>query len=110
MSNNLDKILELLGLARRANRLIIGQDDVFRQLNKNILLILLTSDPSKSVQNKIITKAKTNKHIVVTLQDIDREKMGISLGIRQVQVVALPLSDGFAKKILILNDRSDVDE
>ena len=46
----------------------------------------------------------------ITLDEIDRTALGAQLGIRGAQVTALIRQSGFAKNILLLNDRSDADE
>lgn len=108
---NDNEILNMLGLARRAGELIIGQDDVFAQIKKGKdLFILLANNASKIIQKKVITVSERSNLMYITLQNTGRKVIGDRLGIKEVQIVALPVQCGFAKKILILYDRSEVDE
>lgn len=111
MLNSISQLLNTLGLARRAGRLIIGQDHVFAQIRKKTsLLIILVNDSSKSVQRSVNSAVEREEAKLIILKNTDRETLGSSLGINSVQIVALPMQCGFAKKILTLNDRSDADE
>ncbi|NLV82536.1 MAG: hypothetical protein GXZ18_05995 [Synergistaceae bacterium] len=111
MLDNITQLLNTLGLARRSGRLIIGQDHVFAQMKKNEdLLILLVNNSSKSVQRSVSAAVERKEAKLIILKNTDRETLGSNLGINSVQIVALPKQSGFAKKIIILNDRSDADE
>ncbi|NLX75069.1 MAG: hypothetical protein GXZ13_04390 [Synergistaceae bacterium] len=111
MINSENEILNMLGLARRAGELIIGQDDVFAQIRKGKkLFILLANNASKIIQRKVVTVSERNNLTYIALQNTGRKIIGERLGIKEVQIAALPADGGLAKKILILYDRSDVDE
>ncbi len=98
MSENslLEDIKSLLGLARRAGELLVGQDRTLEALSagKN-LTVLLANDHSAALKRTI--DAKTADYRV--LNGISRAELGHLLGLRQAQIVALPVDSGFAEKI-----------
>lgn len=90
------EIRNTLGLSRRAGELIVGQDRVLQSLSAGQnLFILLTNDHSAALKRAIDAK-NTETHV---LTDISRSELGQLLGLRQAQVVALPVRSGFAGKI-----------
>lgn len=92
----LEEIKSLLGLSRRAGELIIGQDRVLNSLSAGEkLLVLLTNDHSAALKRAL--DARTADACVLT--EISRLELGQLLGLRQTQVVALPVSSGFAGKL-----------
>lgn len=96
----------LLGLARRAGLLQIGTDSVKSQCTKEPLLILTAADSSASV-NEIACKltcasgngGRGHRHIAVPLSV---EEISGALGAANVQVIALPVRNGLADKIMML--------
>lgn len=91
-----DEVFGILGLARRANELIIGQDRVTESIIAGkLLLVLLTNDHSESLSRLVETK---NVEVIV-LTEISRTELGQYLGLRQAQIAALPVRSGFAGKI-----------
>lgn len=111
MTNNTGKIMNILGLARRAGALFVGQDHVFAEIKKSLpLLVIVTNDCSKNVLRSIDAGVERGEVTKITLDEIDRTALGAQLGIRGAQVTALIRQSGFAKNILLLNDRSDADE
>ncbi len=92
----LEEIKSLLGLARRAGELLVGQDRTLEGLSagKN-LTVLLANDHSAALKRTI--DAKTADYRI--LEEINRAELGRLLGLRQAQIVALPAECGFAEKI-----------
>ena len=91
-----EEIKGTLGLARRAGELIIGQDRVLDSLSAGqVLLVLLTHDHSDTLKRTIDVK-NAGAHV---LTGISRLELGQLLGLRQAQIVALPVRSGFAEKI-----------
>ena len=85
-----------LGLARRAGELIVGQDRVLDSLSAGQnLFVLLTRDHSETLKRAIDAKA-VDVHV---LAGVSRLELGQLLGLRQAQIVALPVRSGFAEKI-----------
>lgn len=100
MQNN-NKILSLIGLSRRAGKVIIGQDNVFDELRKGKkLLVILTEDVSKSVTRKLDSLLEISDSLQVLLKGTDRHEMGLSLGLQTAQIVAFGIKNGFAVKIV----------
>lgn len=91
-----EEIKGTLGLARRAGELIVGQDRVLNSLSTGQnLSVLLTRDHSETLKRAIDAKA-ADVHV---LAGVSRLELGQLLGLRQAQIVALPLRSGFAEKI-----------
>lgn len=106
----LESLMNTLGLARRAGRLIIGQDLVFAAGKPNEkLLALVTRDCSPSVLRSLQPRVERGEIEVLTLNDTDRTDLGAHLGVGSAQIVALP-QGGLAKKVLAIYNRSDADE
>lgn len=107
-----DQALNLLGLARRAGKLFIGQDQVLEAAKTgNGLLVMTSNDVSAAVLRSLKPHEKKGTAVRITFTNIDRTVFGGRLGIQSAQIAALSSRDGFAKKILnIFNDRSDADE
>ncbi len=103
MTENEKKILNLLGLARRAGKLYAGQDKVIEGYRKEKLLVITTNDCSANVLRAL----NSAKRICI---DCDRTELGQSVGLKTAQVAALDEDNGFAKKILSLANRSDANE
>ena len=103
MTENEKKILNLLGLARRAGKLYAGQDKVIDGCRKGKLLVIMTNDCSANVLRAL------NGSKCVCL-DCNRTELGQSVGLKTAQVAALDVNNGFVEKILSLANRSDVNE
>ena len=94
------KLRSILGLARKSGALLIGTDKIADFTHK--VLVLCASDCSESV--KSFASSREN----FTL-DMNSEELSEIIGSRGgVQVVGLPLSSGFAKKLMSLkNERGN---
>ncbi|RKJ77429.1 DUF448 domain-containing protein [Pyramidobacter sp. CG50-2] len=91
-----EEIKGTLGLARRAGELIVGQDRVLGELSAGQnLFVLLTHDHSVTLKRSIDAK-NAGAHV---LAGVSRLELGQLLGLRQAQIVALPVRSGFAEKI-----------
>ena len=92
--NLTDKRLRaVIGLSRKAGALLIGVDNIKNFTHK--VLVIIANDCSEGVRNF----AGNYKHITPS---ISIQELSEAAGSRGVQVIALPLSSGFAKKILNL--------
>ena len=92
--NLTDKRLRaVIGLSRKAGALLIGVDNIKNFTHK--VLVIIANDCSEGVRNFAVNY----KHITPS---ISIQELSEAAGSRGVQVIALPLSSGFAKKILNL--------
>ena len=111
MPDNREMLLNTLGLAKRAGRIMAGQDHVFAELRKHLpLLVIVSDDCSPNVLRSVDAGAERGEVTKVVLRGVDRNDLGAAMGLKTAQVAALPMQDGFAKKVLSLHDRSDADE
>ncbi|MDO5562307.1 MAG: hypothetical protein Q4F74_01700 [Synergistaceae bacterium] len=108
--NGCEPLLNTLGMARRAGRLVIGQDHVFAECKKCDLLVILANDCSSSVLRDVNAAVGRGSVKTITLDNVDRSELGRRIGVNTAQIVALQSNDGFARKVLSLQDRSDADE
>lgn len=93
------KVLDLLGLARRAGVLEIGSDQVFASKGRS--LFVMSSDVSSNVRKKIAQREAAGGH-VLQMRDIDRDALGAAVGASTAQVVAISADHGIAIKIVEL--------
>ena len=111
MPDNREMLLNTLGLAKRAGRIMAGQDHVFAELRKHLpLLVIVSDDCSPNVLRSVDAGAERGEVTKVVLKGVDRNDLGAAMGLKTAQVAAMPMQDGFAKKVLSLHDRSDADE
>ena len=107
-----ERLFSLLGLARRAGKLLMGQDKVLEAAKSGRRLLVITSnDVSAAVLRSLRPHEECGLVTRIKISDADRTELGRRLGIAGAQIAALSELDGFAKKVLgIFNDRSDADE
>lgn len=107
-----ERVLNLLGLARRAGKLIIGQDKVLAAAKSGVpMLVVAANDISAAVMRSLRPHEKKGAVTMLQVKEADRAELGARLGISSTQITALSEQDGLAKKILIIfNDGSDADE
>jgi len=104
------RLLNLLGLARRAGALTVGQDKVAESCkNNHELLILVSSDVSENVLRMLKT-AIENRSAEVHKADFDRSTLGNAIGIQTAQIVAVEKDSNFAKNLLSYIKGSDANE
>ena len=92
------RALSLLGLARRAGLLLVGQDEVLGAL-KSRLFIVTTEDCSPSVLRKVERKLTDRGSVCFVIKGVSRERLGRSIGANSAQIAALPIESGFAKNL-----------
>lgn len=89
--------LNLLGLAQRAGKCIMGEELIIRSIQSNqAKLVILANDTGKQTQKKINDKCKSY-NVQVIIGD-DRETLGHAVGKTQRVAIAI-LDAGFANKI-----------
>ena len=90
-----EKVLSLLGLARRAGRITCGFDSVCGSVNKReSCLLLISSDISEGTLSKL--KKQTGDAELITL-DCGMEQIEAAIG-KPVRIISVNDS-GFAKRI-----------
>ncbi|MDR1132655.1 MAG: ribosomal L7Ae/L30e/S12e/Gadd45 family protein [Synergistaceae bacterium] len=90
------RILSLLGLARRARQLVMGQDRIFGALKSGQKLRAIASE---DCSQNVLRKAKSAKCDVTVIPGLSRESLGAAVGIGSAMIVALPSESGFTRKI-----------
>jgi ribosomal protein L7Ae-like RNA K-turn-binding protein len=95
-----DKILNLMGIARRAGRLSLGNDAAVEALRKgNAKLVILASDLSPRTAGGIRFAAREEEIVTVKIKET-MDEISMALG-KRTGVVAVN-DAGFAKKMLTL--------
>lgn len=91
-----DKLLSLLGLCRRAGRIVLGNDPVVDSINlKKAKLVIIASDCSKNTAKGVLTTAH---RVGVKAYTVPYTKEEISLCVGKYTAVLSIIDDGFAKK------------
>lgn len=94
----MNKILNLLGIARRAGKLVMGTDSLLNTLpSRKIKLIFLASDVSDSTYDKIDRKAYYYQVPVVNI--FSTEELSQALGVSSIKIIGI-IDEGFTKSIL----------
>ena len=99
MRNNIEKTLSILGMARRAGILIVGQDSVKSRLShKDKLFVMFPEDaPCRSEKTFLSLTKKADNYVV--LKGISMEQLAHAIGINRAVVVALPERSSFVAGI-----------
>lgn len=102
-----DKLLNFLGLCRRAGKLTVGNDVVIDDVVKgNSKLVIVASDISKNTEKKILLNChKCN----VKVLKLNRTKDELSYAIGKYSTVVSVTDQGFAQKLaqLITNEMQE---
>jgi len=94
-------ILSIIGLAKKADLLVIGFDKIKQTLSKDDqLLVILSSEHSDNVRRTLQFHEAKNRCRVIVLEGCRREKLSRALGSHNVQAVAIDLDSGMSQKIL----------
>lgn len=93
----MDKLLNFLGLCRRAGKLTTGFDAVDETLIKGeSQLVIIASDTSPNTEKKLSRTCETHN---VKLIKLDRSKEEISIAIGRFAATASVTDKGFAQNI-----------
>ncbi|KXH80020.1 YlxQ family RNA-binding protein [Sporosarcina sp. HYO08] len=91
------RILQLLGMASRARKIITGEDLVVREIrSNNAQLVIVSEDAAKNTMKKITDKClsyNVEKHVFGK-----REDLGHAIG-KESRVVLALTDAGFARKL-----------
>lgn len=106
--NNLNKVSNLLGLAKRAGKLVFGTDAVLKNLNKNkTKLIVLATDSSDALIDKVEKKAFYYK--IPVLKKYSTDTLAHALGVENPKVIGIN-DIGFTKAVLAELEREGNDK
>ena len=97
--HNIEKTLSLLGMARRAGALIIGQDSVKFRLSRADGLFLLFPEDALHKSRKTFLSFTKNARDYAVLEGISTERLAHAIGVGNAVVVALPEQSGFVSGI-----------
>lgn len=91
-----DRLLSLLGLCRRAGKIVLGNDPVIDSINgKKAKLVIVAEDCSPNTAKNVLRTAHQNN---VRTQIAPYSKEDISLAVGKYTAVLAICDDGFAKK------------
>lgn len=97
-----DKIYMFLGLARKANALVIGEEAVEKAIrNKKLKFVIIASDTSSNTRNKIVNRC--NYYGVVYRFFGQKELIGKYIGKNIVSVIGIN-NQGFLTKLIEMID------
>lgn len=101
----MNKILNLLGIAKKARKLVLGTDTSVALLKANKLdLLVVATDVSASTYDKLVKKAYFYQ--VPLMYKYTTEELSNALGVDQVKVIGIT-DAGFAGAILKEIERGD---
>lgn len=93
-----DRLLSLLGLCRRAGKLVIGNDPVKESIETGkAFLVLVASDISHNTEKKIRMAVETSN--TVKYLTIKRTKEEVSFSLGKTCAVLAVIDKGFADKL-----------
>ena len=96
----MDKILNFLGIARRAGKLSLGFDAVEESVNKRkSRLIILACDVSERTR-KSVERISENGNVKTVFSEIPMESFGNAIG-KSVGIISVN-DEGFAKRLVEL--------
>lgn len=98
--NERDRFSNLLGLARRAGKLISGEQQVLQSIrSQRAKVVVASTDLGAATQKKISDKCTTYKVPLISFMN----RIEISQSIGQARTVVVIEDQGFAKALLKLN-------
>ena len=83
----MDKILNLLGLATRARKIVLGEDFVLRAMSKQNKVVFLANDAGENIRKKINNKAESFNCLVIDMYSSDQLSNAIGKQNRKVILV-----------------------
>jgi len=96
---SVEKKLSLLGMARRAGVLIIGQDSVKSSLSRREKLFIMFPEDAPSRSQKTFISLTKYADNYALLEGVSIEQLAHAIGVERAVVVALPEQSGFVSKI-----------
>lgn len=102
----MNKILNMLGIARRAGKLVLGTDSLINAFpSKKVKLVFIASDASEQTIDKFDKKAYFYQ--VRIINKFNTEELSKALGVTSIKVIGL-LDEGFAGAILKELERGEL--
>lgn len=93
---NRQKILNLLGLARRAGKVVAGEEMVLKQLrNHQVAMVLVANDCSEGTRKKFVDKCQSYQTPLI----LEFSQIELSIAIGQKRSIIALTDVGFTKKI-----------
>lgn len=103
-----DRLLSLLGLCRRAGKLVIGCDPVIEAAGGGqVSLLIFACDASENTKKTVLKSVSGADMKIIT---VAYNKDDISNSIGKACAVAGVCDEGFAKKLLKLSGENDGEE
>lgn len=94
--NNRRKIVNLLGLAKRAGKVVTGEELVLKRVqSQQAKIVFLASDSGKNTLKKFTDKCHTYEIPLST--EFSRDELSVAIG--QVRSVVCVVDNGFSKKL-----------
>lgn len=102
MTNNMQKIRSLLGIAMRAGKLVSGEDGTMIDLKKGKLNLVIVAEDASNNTKKLFKDKSSFRH-VNCIELSTKSELGISIGKDSRAVIGIK-DIGFANKIIQLID------
>ena len=102
MTNNMQKIHSLLGIAMRAGKLVSGEDRTMIDLEKGKLNLVIVAEDASNNTKKLFKDKSSFRH-VNCIELSTKSDLGISIGKDSRAVIGIK-DIGFANKIIQLID------
>ena len=102
MTNNMQKIHSLLGIAMRAGKLVSGEDGTMIDLKKEKLNLVIVAEDASNNTKKLFKDKSSFRH-VNCIELSTKSDLGISIGKDSRAVIGIK-DIGFANKIIQLID------
>ena len=102
MTNNMQKIHSLLGIAMRAGKLVSGDDGTMIDLKKGKLNLVIVAEDASNNTKKLFKDKSSFRH-VNCIELSTKSDLGISIGKDSRAVIGIK-DIGFANKIIQLID------
>ena len=102
MTNNMQKIHSLLGIAMRAGKLVSGEDGTMIDLKKGKLNLVIVAEDASNNTKKLFKDKSSFRH-VNCIELSTKSDLGISIGKDSRAVIGIK-DIGFANKVIQLID------
>ena len=102
MTNNMQKIHSVLGIAMRAGKLVSGEDGTMIDLKKGKLNLVIVAEDASNNTKKLFKDKSSFRH-VNCIELSTKSDLGISIGKDSRAVIGIK-DIGFANKIIQLID------
>lgn len=93
-----DKVLSLLGIARRANKTVFGEVILERFKDREIKYVFIADDASDKTKDRYLKKCRYYQ--VAYCLDYDTDQLDRAIGRTNVKTIGIT-DEGFAKKFIL---------